>query len=116
MADKNTKGAPNGESNRPMSNNVLPQRQAMGTGFGFGPGSGRGGGGGGGGGIMSRLTSEKPKDGKRTLLRLIKYLGRNIPALLSIFVFSILSVAATITATRLSGTIVDEYIKKLDVR
>jgi ATP-binding cassette subfamily B protein len=59
---------------------------------------------------------EKPKTPKKTLWRLIRYLSRNIPILLGIFCFSIVSVIVTIITTRISGSVVDNYIGKKDIR
>ena len=80
--------------------------------MGFGPGPGRGGPGGFRGGVVF----EKPKDAKRTLVRLVRYLGGNIPILGGIFAFSAVTALVTIIATRINGMVVDDYIAKRDIR
>jgi ATP-binding cassette subfamily B protein len=59
---------------------------------------------------------EKPKNAQQALRRLARYLARNIPVLLGVFSFSLVSTALTITATRITGSVVDVYIGKKDIR
>lgn len=75
---------------------------------GMGPGRGPG-------GMGIGQFHEKPKNSKKTLARLIRYLSQNIPTLLMILGFSIVNTVITIIATRINGTIVDEYILKKDI-
>jgi ATP-binding cassette subfamily B protein len=62
------------------------------------------------------MVFEKPKDSKKTLRRLVRYLSRNIPVLLSIMAFSAVTALITIMATRINGVIVDSYIARRDIR
>jgi ATP-binding cassette subfamily B protein len=79
--------------------------------MGFGHGPGRGGPGG-----PLGMVFEKPKNAKRTLARLVRYLGGNIPVLAGILCFSAASALITIIATRINGMVVDNYIAKRDIR
>lgn len=58
---------------------------------------------------------EKPKNSKQTLMRLCRYLSKNLPILLIILVFSIVNSLVNIIATRISGIIVDDYVIQKDV-
>jgi ATP-binding cassette subfamily B protein len=75
--------------------------------MGFGMGRGRPGPG---------TVFEKPKNAKRTLARLVRYLGRNIPILVGILCFSAVTATITIIATRINGMVVDNYIARRDIR
>ncbi|GHU79938.1 multidrug ABC transporter ATP-binding protein [Clostridia bacterium] len=79
--------------------------------MGFGPGPG-----GGGPGRFAGMVFEKPKNAKRTLARLVRYLGGNIPVLAGILCFSAITAVITIVATRINGMVVDNYIAKKDIR
>jgi ATP-binding cassette subfamily B protein len=70
----------------------------------------------GGGPMSGRLNAEKPRDAKGTFLRLVKYMGSNIPVLIWILAFSLATTLVTIATTRLSGSVIDKYIAKFDVR
>ncbi|GHU89003.1 multidrug ABC transporter ATP-binding protein [Spirochaetia bacterium] len=94
-------------ANRKLEQTQTPPPRPM----GFGPGRGGPGGPGGFG-----MTFEKPKDAKRTLARLVRYLGGNIPILAGILCFSAITALITIVATRINGMVVDNYIARQDIR
>ena len=80
--------------------------------IGMGPGRGPGGHGPGRG---VGMIYEKPKDSKKTLKRLVRYLSRNLASLGVILALSVCTALVTIVATRISGAIVDDYIMQGDL-
>jgi ATP-binding cassette subfamily B protein len=75
----------------------------------------RGGGPGGGGGMGLVRLYEKPKDSKKTMLRVLKYLSSGILLLVLIMLISAAAALVTIFTTRISGGVVDDYIMKKDL-
>jgi len=70
----------------------------------------------GGGPLSSAIFAEKPKDAKKPLSRLIRYLGHNIPLLAMALGLSLASILASLAAMRISGDIVDSCIAPGDVQ
>ncbi|MGX4599370.1 ABC transporter ATP-binding protein [Faecalimicrobium sp. JNUCC 81] len=58
---------------------------------------------------------EKLKNPKETINRLLKYLGNKKIALLSIFIFCIITTLVSIVGTKLNGDIIDKYIVVGDI-
>ena len=94
-----------------MQDNTKPQQQPP-MRIGMGPGRGPGGHGPGRG---VGMIYEKPKDSKKTLKRLVRYLSRNLVSLGVILALSVCTALVTIVATRISGAIVDDYIMQGDL-
>ena len=94
-----------------MAENNNRNERAQGPGPG-GPGRGPGPGGPRG---MMMAKPEKLKDFKGTVRRLMKYMFLHTGLLSLVFFFSILSAILSIVATRLSGSVVDDFISKFDL-
>ena len=71
------------------------------------PMGGRPGGGGGGGPMGNRMNAEKPRNTRRTLLRLSKYIGRSRYILLALLILTLLIAAIELTGPLLQGNAID---------
>ena len=69
--------------------------------------TGRPGGGGGGGPMGNRMNAEKPKNTRRTLLRLTRYIGRSRYILIALLVITLLIAAIELTGPLLQGNAID---------
>jgi len=61
------------------------------------------------------LMVQKPKDGKKTLLRLLRYLSDRRAAMALILLISLFGALVSIVATRLNGIIIDDFVVTKDV-
>ena len=61
----------------------------------------------GGGPMGARMNAEKPKDGKKTILRLLSYLGRNKKILIAMVLLVLCTAAFTLAAPALQGEAVN---------
>ena len=99
-------GFPQGHPQNPGSPQSQESRGPM---MRMGPG-----GGGGHGPMGMGRQIEKPKDTKKVLKRLVRYLSHNVGIILIIFALSGLAAFISIYATRISGSIVDNFIMTRD--
>ena len=87
----------NNKNSTPQKSSVVSQR----------PGGGQGRGPGSGGPMGSRVFGEKPKDIKKTLKRLIKYIGSNKHLLYSLILMVVFVTALALIGPYLQGIAID---------
>lgn len=61
------------------------------------------------------MEKEKPRDGKGTLKRLVKYLSSKALLLVGVLVFCLLTTLVSIFGTRINGQVLDDYVLKGDL-